>query len=73
MYTSKHNMLTSSPQERSWIPMTKPAWKQLTDESNVLSNDAEIQTQNSCRAFTKDTQMLISTCNGIITSLTKES
>jgi len=53
--------------------MTKPAWKQLTDESNVLSNDAEIQTQNSCRAFTKDTQMLISTCNGIITSLTKES
>ena len=32
----------------------------------------EIQTQNSCGALMNDTQMSISTCNGIITSLTKE-
>lgn len=28
----------------------------------------EIQTQNLCGVFVKDTQMLISTCDGIITS-----
>lgn len=76
MYILKHNMLTSSLQESILCPNDKTSMEAASSELLMrvmfFLMMLEIQTQNSCGALMKDTQMSVSACNSIITGLTKE-
>lgn len=74
IYIAKDNMLTTTLQENILHPNDKTSMEAASTELLMFFlMILEIQTRNSCGALRKGAQMSISTCNGIISILTKES